>query len=225
VANIPATQVSGARPATPATRAVFLDALGTLVELEPPWVGLRRALGEEVEERPLIDAVRAEMAYYREHSIEGRDAASLADLRRRCAAILSDRLGLEVPVETLLDAISFLPFEDAAPALAALRSRGLATVCVSNWDVSLSAVLERCGLSPGLDAIVCSAEVGARKPEAAIFERALAIAGCAPQQALHVGDTPEEDLAGASAAGIRSLLIRRDGGGDISSLAEVAELV
>jgi putative hydrolase of the HAD superfamily len=196
-----------------------------LVELEPPWVELRRALGEAVEEGPLIDAVRAEMAYYRDHSIEGRDAASLADLRRRCAAVLSDRLGLEVTVETLLGAIRFHPFADAAPALAALRARGLATVCVSNWDVSLHGVLERCGLSSALDAVVCSAEAGARKPDPEIFERALAISGCSPEQALHVGDTPEEDVAGAHAAGLRALLIRRDGGGDVSSLAEVAEHV
>ena len=225
MANIPATPPSGGAPASGATRAVFLDALGTLVELEPPWVGLRRALGDAVEEGRLIEAVRAEMDYYREHSIEGRDAASLADLRRRCAAILSERLGLEVGVETLLDAIRFNPFADAAPALSALRARGLATVCVSNWDVSLGTVLERCGLSSGLDAVVSSAEAGTRKPEPEIFERALAIAGCAPEQAVHVGDTPEEDVAGARAAGLRTLLIRREGGGDVSSLTEVAELV
>ena len=128
-------------------------------------------------------------------------------------------------VGTLLGAIRFHPFEDAAPALAALRARGLATVCVSNWDVSLHGVLERCGLSSGLDAVVCSAEAGAAKPEPAIFERALAIAGCSPEEAVHVGDTPEEDLAGARAAGLRGLLIRREGGGDVSSLDEVAELV
>ena len=165
------------------------------------------------------------MAYYREHSEEGRDEATLADLRRRCAAVLSDRLGQPVTAETLMEAIRFDPFPDAAPALAALRARGLATICVSNWDISLPGVLERCGLSPGLDAVVCSAGAGARKPSPAIFERALAIAGCSAEEAVHVGDTPEEDLAGARAAGLRGLLIRRDGGGDITSLAEVAALV
>ena len=42
---------------------------------------------------------------------------------------------------------------------------------------------------------------------------------------MHVGDTPEEDIAGARAAGMRALLIRRDGGGDVSALTEVAALV
>ena len=188
-------------------------------------MGLRRALGAEIAEGRLIAAVKAEMAYYREHSEEGRDEATLADLRRRCAAVLSDRLGRPVTAETLMEAIRFDPFPDAAPALAALRARGLATICVSNWDISLPGVLERCGLSPGLDAVVCSAGAGARKPSPAIFERALAIAGCSAEEAVHVGDTPEEDLAGARAAGLRGLLIRRDGGGDVTSLAEVAALV
>jgi putative hydrolase of the HAD superfamily len=225
VANIPATQTSAPRPAPAATRAVFLDALGTLVDLEPPWIGLRRALGGAIPEDRLITAVRTEMSYYRDHSIEGHDAASLADLRRRCAAVLSEGLGVEVSAATLVSAIHFSAFADSAPALAALRERGLVTVCVSNWDVSLARVLERCGLAPGLDAIVCSAEAGARKPDPAIFERALTLAGCSAGEAVHVGDTPDEDLEGAHAAGIRALLIRREGGGDVSSLAEVTEVV
>jgi 2-haloalkanoic acid dehalogenase type II len=201
---------------------VFLDALGTLVALQPPWIALRQALGDGVDRGRLVDAVRAEMAYYKAHSDEGRDAESLADLRERCAAVLSQRLGRDVSAATLIEAIRFEPFPDVEPALAALRDRGLSLWCVSNWDVSLGDVLERVGLRSMLDGVVTSAAVGARKPDPAIFERALELAGCAPAEALHVGDTPDEDVAGARAAGIRSLLIDRDGGGDISSLEEVA---
>ena len=208
-----------------ATRAVFLDALGTLVDLEPPWVGLRRVLGDGIGEDRLVSAVRVEMSYYREHSIEGRDEASLADLRERCAGVLSRSLGVEVSAQTLIEAIRFTPYPDSAPALAALRARGLVTICVSNWDISLAGVLERCGLAEGLGAVVTSAEAGVRKPDPAIFERALDIAGCSAEDAVHVGDTPEEDVVGAAAAGIRALLIRRDGGGDVSSLEEVAGIV
>ena len=38
-----------------------------------------------------------------------------------------------------------------------------------------------------------------------------------------MGDRPEEDLAGAEAAGIRGLLIDRNGGGGIASLAEIED--
>jgi HAD superfamily hydrolase (TIGR01509 family) len=207
----------------PSTRAVFLDALGTLLELEPPWRHLRRALGDEIPERRVIAAFRAEMAYYREHSHEGRDSASLADLRGRCAAVLSAELGREVDEDTLMEAIRFRAYADARPALADLRRRGLRVVCVSNWDCSLPGVLERCGLDSALDGTVTSALAGARKPDPGIFDPALELAGCRPSEALHVGDTPQEDLGAAHAAGIRGLLLSREGGGDIASLAEIGD--
>jgi putative hydrolase of the HAD superfamily len=205
----------------PSTRAVFLDALGTLIELEPPWTRLRAAIGDDVPEQRLVSAVRAEMDYYRAHSHEGRNADSLAALRARSAAVLSRELGREVGVETLMEAIRFHAFPDAIPALKLLRDRGLRLVCVSNWDCGLPQVLERCGLAPHVDGTVTSALAGARKPDPAIFAPALELAGCEPTEALHVGDTPEEDLEAARAAGIRALLVDRDGGGDIASLMEI----
>lgn len=202
------------------TRAVFLDALGTLVDLEPPWVHLADALGAEPDAR-MVGAIRAEMSFYKRHSHEGRDPESLAGLRERCAALLSEELGREVDVETMMAAIRFRPFPDAAPALDQLRERGLAVVCVSNWDCSLPEVLGRCGLGELVDGVVTSAGAGARKPDPAIFAPALKLAGCEPGEAVHVGDTAEEDLDAAAAAGIRALLIDRDGGGDIASLTEI----
>ena len=198
------------------TRCVLLDALGTLVELEPPWDHLDGEPGE-----PLERAFRAEMSYYREHSDEGRDPDSLADLRRRCAAVLSAELGREVAVEEMMAAIRFRAYPDAAPALAELRALGARLVCVSNWDYSLPDVLARVGLADELDGVVTSAAVGARKPDPRLFEAALEVAGCAADEALHVGDTPTEDVEGARAAGIRALLIDRDGGGDIESLGAI----
>lgn len=181
-----------------------------MIELEPPWVHLREALGDGVAEERLQRAVREEMRYYREHSHEGRDPASLAELRGRCAEVLSRELGEAVDAATLMAAIRFRAYPDAAPALAELRRRGLGLYCVSNWDCSLPEVLERCGLGGALDGVISSAVAGARKPDPAIFAAALDTAGCAPEEVLHVGDTPTEDLDGARAAGIRALLIERD---------------
>lgn len=206
------------------TRAVFLDALGTLVDLEPPWIQLAAALGTDVTDE-LVAAVRKEMAFYKDHAAEGRDAESLATLRARCADILSWELDREVPVETLVDSIRFRAFPDAGPALAALRKRGLQLVCVSNWDISLDEVLARCGIREALDGVVSSAAAGASKPDPAIFAAALELAGCRAAEALHVGDTSEEDVAGARAAGIRPVLLDRTGGGNIASLEEIAGLL
>ena len=201
-------------------QAVLLDALGTLVELEPPWIHLGEAL--ELEPEAVRPAFEKEMAFYRGHSGEGRDSSSLADLRERCAALLSRELGTEVSVEEMMAAIRFRAFDDAAPALEELRERGLRLVVVSNWDYALPEVLERVGLLGLLDGVVTSAGVAAAKPDPAIFRAALEVAGADASEALHVGDSSEEDIAGASAAGIRAVLLDRSGNGDVSSLAELA---
>ena len=96
---------------------------------------------------------------------------------------------------------------------------GRRLVAVSNWDCSLPACSNAAGSASCSTARSCSAVRGARKPDPAIFAPALSWPAAAPDEALHVGDTPEEDVEGARAAGIRPLLIARDGGrGDISSL-------
>jgi putative hydrolase of the HAD superfamily len=199
------------------TRAVLLDALGTLVELGPPWERL-----EGVRPAEARRAFLAEMAHYREHAHEARDAASLRALREACAELLSRELGRKVPVAAMMAAISFRAFADAAPALRELQKRGVRVVCVSNWDYALPEVLERVGLGALLDAVVTSAAVGARKPDPRVFEAALRAVGCDAGEALHVGDSSVEDVDGARGAGVRALLLDRGGGGDIASLAEVA---
>jgi putative hydrolase of the HAD superfamily len=211
--------------------AVLLDSFGTLVSMEPPGPRLAAALG--VSEERAEAAFRAEIAYYVEHHVEGRDEQSLLDLRDRCARVVWEALGDEAPLlglrrvrEAMLDSIRFSAFPDAAPALRELRARGLRLVVASNWDCSLPEVLERTGLLELVDGVVASAVVGADKPAAAVFDAALAMAGCDASEALHVGDSPSKDVAGARAAGLRAVLIDREGGkGDISSLAELPRIL
>jgi putative hydrolase of the HAD superfamily len=198
------------------TRAVLLDALGTLVHFEPPAPLLRAALrdrlGIEVSLEAAEAAIRDEISYYRAHLHEGRDAASLADLRRRSAEAMRPALGVDADLtDALLASLRFHAYPDAAPALEALRSRGIALVVVSNWDHSLHERLAETGLAPLVDGAVASAELGRAKPERAIFERALELAGAAPGEALHAGDSPREDVEGALAAGLRAVLVARDG--------------
>lgn len=170
-----------------------------------------------------------EIAYYLEHHLEGHDAAALEELRDRCATVLGAELGLE-PSRVrapMLAALRFAAFDDAAPALAELRSRGLALVVVSNWDCSLCEVLADAGLDELVDGVVPSARAGAAKPHPAPFRRGLELVRVAAEEALHVGDSPENDLGGARAAGLRGVLLARQGGrppGAIRSLAELAHL-
>lgn len=201
-------------------RAVLLDAFATLVTMEPPAPRLRaelaRRAGLDVGAEAADDAFRAEIAFYLEHHLEGRDAGSLELLRDRCAAIVARSLdvpGLEPETvrEAMLAAIRFEAQPDAFGALRALRSRGVRLVVASNWDCSLAEVLADAGVLPLVDGVVSSALAGAAKPDRAVFQAALALAGTPAEEAVHVGDSPNHDVAGARAAGVGAILLDRRG--------------
>ena len=202
-------------------RAVLLDSFGTLVRMDPPGPHLRRELraraGVDVGEEEAAAAFEAEIRFYLEHHLEGRDAASLEELRDRCAAVLADalprpRLEHEAVRGPMLASLRFAPFPEAPSALRALRAMGLRLVVASNWDCSLAQVLSGAGLGRLVDGVVASAQAGAAKPDPALFEAALRVAGCGPGEALHVGDSPELDVAGALRAGLRAVLLQREPG-------------
>ena len=111
----------------------------------------------------------------------------------------------------MLDALEFTPYPDVEPALRELHERGMTVVIASNWDCSLPEWLRPTGILDLVDGVVTSAEVGAAKPSPRVFERALGIAGVDPGEALHVGDKLDNDIQGAAAAGIRAVLLQRDG--------------
>jgi putative hydrolase of the HAD superfamily len=211
--------------------AVLLDALGTIVELERPWPHLVAELGTRgvvVDDDRAREAMLAEMAYYRAHHDEASDLAGLRDLRRRCAAVVQDVLGTPLAPgeveEALLAAIRFRAYPEVPAVLAALRERGARLAVVSNWDVSLHDVLERTGLRPLLDAVVISAELGAAKPDPAIFRAALDRVGAVAGDALHVGDSLEADVEGARAAGVEAVLVARDGAAAPDGVRVIASL-
>jgi putative hydrolase of the HAD superfamily len=211
--------------------AVLFDALGTLLTFEPPAPRLRAALleltGADIGEAAAGTAIRAEIAYYRAHLHEGRDAASLYDLRVRCAEAMQLPFATEVVLDALLAALRFHAYADSAPTLRALREAGIRTAVVSNWDWSLHERLAETGLAELVDGAIASAEIGSAKPDGAIFEAALKRVGVRPDQAWHVGDTPEADVAGARAAGLHPVLIARDGdvAPGVQSVRSLAELI
>jgi putative hydrolase of the HAD superfamily len=202
------------------TKAVLLDALGTLVELKPPAPPLRAAIerrsgidiGLEAAERGFA----TEIAHYLANHMRGSDPDGLELLRDECAeamhaAIGRDDLDFGTVRAAMLDALEFEAFDDVLPAARELRERGLRLVVVSNWDCSLATWLERAGLGGLFHGTVSSAVVGAAKPAPAVFEAGLALAGCSADEAVLVGDSVENDVEGARAAGIRAILVRREG--------------
>jgi putative hydrolase of the HAD superfamily len=184
--------------------AVTIDAYGTLVELDRPVERLRELLaarGIDRDERVVRDAFHAEVAYYSAHKVEGRDAESLSDLRDRCAAVFAEAAGANgLETGEFMAALVFAELPGARGGLERLRAHGLALAVVSNWDVGLHDHLDALGLAPFFAAIVTSAEVGAEKPDPAIFRAALDRLGVAPERSLHVGDHAFDENGAAAAA-------------------------
>lgn len=189
--------------------AVTIDAFGTLVALRDPVPALQRALAERRVARD-ADAVReafgAEVEFYVARSHEGRDEATLALLRRDCAAVFLEAAGAELDAgefaPAFLDSLEFEPIDGAVDACCALAARGLRLAVVSDWDVGLHEHLDALGIAALVDAVVTSAEAGAPKPAPDVFELALARLDVPPERAVHVGDS-DADEEGARAVGMR----------------------
>ena len=204
-------------------QAILFDALGTLVELDDPIGRLTRALagrGVAADAGAVAAALRAEIDHYRAEHHVAVDASSLAQLRRECAAVFASALGEPVaglaPADlhdALLEGLRFRVFDDVRPVLAELRRRGVALAVVSNWDVSLHEVLAETGLTEHFAVVLTSAQERTAKPDPVMFQRALErLGGVPPNAAIHVGDDPVADAAGARAAGVEPRLLDRDGG-------------
>lgn len=119
-------------------------------------------------------------------------------------------------------------FAEVPGVLKRLRARGCKLAVVSNFDSRLPVILRALGIHGYLDAVVYSSAAGCVKPDPAIFERALAELGVAPERALHVGDSVEADVGGAISAGLSGFLIRREsspGGVSDKLLGSLEELL
>ena len=179
---------------------------------------LRRGTASRCREQDAKRAMLAEMTYYRAHHHEGHDAA-LAGRPARGAARRCSASSCRRPprcrdadlVEVLLDvaALPSLPGRRAGARPAAARS-GIRAAVVSNWDCSLRRVLAELGLGGLVDEIVVSAEVGAAKPDPAIFEAALRRLRCpAAQGAVRGRLARDRHGRRARAAGVRAVLVDR----------------
>lgn len=104
---------------------------------------------------------------------------------------------------------NFTLYEDALPALEALRRHGLRLGLVSNGQRDLGEFAAHHRLQ--VDALVGSRSHGRIKPHPAIFEAALAALGTAPEETAMVGDSYEDDIEGARALGMRAILLDREG--------------
>lgn len=123
-------------------------------------------------------------------------------------------------------------YSETIPALDALRAQGLRLAVISNFDSRLDDLLKALKIDRYFEAVHLSSRIGAAKPNPEIFQTALASHGLAAQQAVHVGDSLDEDAAGAAAAGLQAVWLdrRSDDHADrnaarISRLTDLIELL
>lgn len=201
--------------------AVFLDVDGTLLWVDLDVEGYVEDLAPYTADGSLTikEAKGPLWESLQEHineNINYRTEEDLAEFRRRNARRTAEALGLDAPVEVLVEVserrIHFNPYPESEKVMEELKGMGLPLYVVSNWDVELKSVLDDLGWTRYFSGIVSSAGVGSEKPAKAIFEEALLMAGIPRDRVVHVGNDPVSDVQGAVAAGIDAVLIDRRGG-------------
>lgn len=117
-------------------------------------------------------------------------------------------------------------YPDVMPMFETLTARGLRFGIVTNGDgAQQRSKLERIGVLPRVaDCVITSREVGAAKPDAAIFAAACARLGLPPAAVLHVGDLLDTDARGAAAAGLTGVWLDRPGTGSAADVPRVTTL-
>jgi putative hydrolase of the HAD superfamily len=198
-------------------KAIFFDAVGTLFRLTKTVgdhyayvggeVGLDldaqtlerafRAAWKQMPQRAAIDGPREndDKHWWRElvDLVLDRVAPSLNELDR-------DNF-FEIAYEHFAEAGVWELYPEVPGILEELWRRFELAV-VSNFDGRLRFILEHLGVSKYFAHVFVSSELGADKPDPEIYRRALRVMKLSPNEVLHVGDDPERDWEGATAAGL-----------------------
>ena len=199
-------------------QAVIFDWGGTLsvwadVDLFDLWHACAARLAPD-----RVDEVGAQLAAVEQrawdHVVTDQRSARLADLLAEATAELGldvTDAALELAATHYLDAWTPHVVHDpeAGPMLRALRERGLQTGLLSNthWPRAFHEhFLERDGLRQLLDERCYSSELVHTKPHPEAFGAVLTALGVEPSHAVFVGDRPFDDIAGAQAVGMRTVL-------------------
>jgi FMN hydrolase / 5-amino-6-(5-phospho-D-ribitylamino)uracil phosphatase len=198
-------------------RAITLDLDDTLWEIGPV---ISRAeaelwcwLSENCPRIPALFSEQAALQLREEVIAEFQDKSH--DLRFLRKAVLGRMVtDAGYPSDLVEDAFSIFDaarnrvelYPDVVPALTALAEQ-FRIIAVTNGNANL----EKIGIRHLFEDVVTAVDAGAAKPQPAIFEEAVKRAGVSPFEALHVGDHPEYDVAGAKSAGLATVWMNRRG--------------
>ena len=206
-------------------RAILFDLGNTLLEYESrPGAGaFENALGRlydflDARDVTLPSRQRFEADFATAWSVNGEDELPADARLLHALSSLLGGYGIAVPHEELPDVLRAhhevlsdraVLYPDTLSTLVELRQSGLRLGVVVNTSWPKEFVLRdlaRYELLSLLDVQVFSSDFGRAKPDPAIFRHAVDALGIEPSEAVFVGDDLEEDLLGASRAGLRTVL-------------------
>jgi putative hydrolase of the HAD superfamily len=209
-----ARQLNGGGPACP-VRAVTFDVGGTLIECWPSVGHIYSEVAARHGHPVLSPAVlnrnfKAALKKFKSFRYTPAHWSALVDATfHGLIEPLPSQSFFPELYDRFSDPDAWHVFADVLPALSALKSRGLKLAVVSNWDDRLRPLLNRLNLGSHFQAMVISCEVGALKPDRAMFGCACQALGITRAETLHVGDSLEMDVRGAQAAGLQARWLRR----------------
>lgn len=157
----------------------------------------RAAAIEDIQRRPELEHDEEVWIRFTEDIIRGMGGES--DRARDCAVAMTRAWERHE---------NFDLYEDALPVLEELRRHGLKLALVSNTNRDLAEFIAHHALE--VDVALSSREHGLTKPHPTIFRAALDHLGVPPENAAMVGDSPQDDIEGARALGMRALLLDRE---------------
>ncbi|KAL2895884.1 Haloacid dehalogenase-like hydrolase domain-containing protein 3 [Bienertia sinuspersici] len=209
-------------------KALFVDAVGTLLVPAQPTAQIYREIGEKYGVKYSEDEIlnRYRWAYGQPW---GRSRLRYVDDGRPFwQFIVSSSTGCsdaqyfeELYNYFMTDKAWKLCDPNAEEVFQALRKAGVQVAVVSNFDTRLRPLLRALNCEHWFDAVAVSAEVAAEKPNPTIFLKACDLLGVKPEDAVHVGDDRRNDIWGARDAGCDAWLW----GGDVHSFKEVAQRI
>jgi putative hydrolase of the HAD superfamily len=214
-ANLPSLELM-------AVKAVFFDFGDTLVTLSPAkeelFASAARSVGLRLEPATVKRAYQIVDFHNKYSSVQLTDRETFYQNynEQLCEVLgISNYFGKLHPalIAQFRQHKSWQLMEDATEVLRRLHKCGLPLALVANWDANLSSLAEQLGIKHFFSAIVPSQEVGAEKPDPAIFQRALDALSLSPGtgQIVYVGNEYRADVMGARAAGLTPVLIDRSG--------------
>ena len=190
--------------------AVLLDLYDTVAE--GAWGDLARLVIDRIGvERDTLFAAFDETRPARSVGAFGSAEGDLAAVIAACGvepdpAVVAELVALE---RDILPSRARL-FEDSLPVVRSLRDHGIQTALISNCSHSTRPIVDALGLESEFDHVLLSFEVGAAKPDPAIYEEALDRVGKVDAGRAVFVDDQARYCDGAAAVGMRTLLIVRE---------------